>query len=145
VFVDIEIPYKEEESEIFKKVKRPRLSLEIFSTRKNKWIIIDEVLADTGADFCVLPRFIGNLLVSDITKGKYIEIKGVVPGVRLIAYMHNLRIRINGIEFEAPVALADSDDVPTIFGRVKGLDLFDAIFSKGKKLKLKSKNINNFY
>lgn len=135
--VDIEFPYREEESDVFKSVKRPRMSFEIFSIRKNKWITLDEVLADTGADFCVLPRFIGNLLVEDITKGKYIEIKGVVPGVRLIAYIHNLKIRINGKEFEAPVALADSDDVPMIFGRVKSLDIFNANFFKGEKLRLK--------
>lgn len=137
MFVDIEFPYREEESDVFEGVKRPRILLEIFSARKNRWITLDEVLADTGADFCVLPRFIGDLLVEDITKGRYIEIKGVVPGVRLIAYIHNLKIRINDKEFEAPVALADSDDVPMIFGRVKSLDLFDANFLKGEKLRLK--------
>ncbi|MDI6826404.1 MAG: hypothetical protein QMD36_04410 [Candidatus Aenigmarchaeota archaeon] len=135
--MDIEFPYREEESDVFEYVKRPRISLEIFSARKNRWITLDEVLADTGADFCVLPRFIGNLLVEDITKGRYIEIKGVVPGVRLIAYIHNFKIRINDKEFEAPVALADSDDVPMIFGRVKSLDLFDANFLRGEKLRLK--------
>lgn len=137
MFVDIEFPYREEESDVFEGVKRPRILLEIFSARKNRWITLDEVLADTGADFCVLPRFIGDLLVEDITKGRYIEIKGVVPGVRLIAYIHNLKIRINDKEFKAPVALADSDDVPMIFGRVKSLDLFDANFLKGEKLRLK--------
>jgi hypothetical protein len=93
-------------------------------------------LADTGVDFCVLPRFIGNILVKDITKGRYIEIKGVVPGVRLIAYLHKLKIRISEREFIAHVALADSDDVPCIFGRVNALDLFDANFTKGKKVRL---------
>ncbi len=135
--MDIEFPYREEESDVFEGIKRPRILLEIFSARKNRWITLDEVLADTGADFCVLPRFIGDLLVEDITKGRYIEIKGVVPGVRLIAYIHNLKIRINDKEFKAPVALADSDDVPMIFGRVKSLDLFDANFLKGEKLRLK--------
>ena len=77
------------------------------------------------------------MIVEDITTGKYIEIKGVVPGVRLVAYIHNLKIRIDKKEFEAPVALADSDDVPMILGRVKSLDLFDANFVKGKMLRLK--------
>jgi hypothetical protein len=137
VFVDVEFPYKEEKSDIFKTVKRPRIKLKVFSQTEKEWVLIDEVLADTGADFSVLPRYIGEMLVKDITKGKYIEIKGVVPGVRLIAYIHNLKIRINEKEFEAPVALADSDDVPMIFGRIKGLDLFDANFLKGEKLRLK--------
>lgn len=114
----IEFPYREEESDVLEKVKRPRVKIKIFSKVTNEWETIDEVLADTGADFCVLPRFVGNILVEDITQGKYIEIKGVVPGVRLIAYLHELRVKIDEDEFVAPVALADSDDVPCLLGRV---------------------------
>ncbi|MDI6708972.1 MAG: hypothetical protein QME47_07820 [Candidatus Thermoplasmatota archaeon] len=132
----IEFPYTDEESAIFGTVKRPRISVEVFSNLKNDWVIVDEVLADTGADLTVLPRFIGELLVEDITTGKYIEIKGVVPSAALIAFVHQMRIKINGREFEAPIALADSNAVPSIFGRVDGLDLFDARFSEGKTIEL---------
>ena len=94
------------------------------------------MLVDTGADFCVLPRFIGELSVKDITQGKYIEIKGVVPGVRLIAYLHELKIMIGKKEFTTFIAIADSDDVPSILGRVNALNLFNANFVKGIKVKL---------
>jgi predicted aspartyl protease len=109
--------------------------IQIFSKKKNRWIWVDEVLADTGADFCMLPRYLGNFFVEDITTGKYVEIKGVVPGARLIAYIHNLKIKIADRELEAYVAIADSDDVPALFGRVKGLDEFDASFLEGEKIK----------
>ena len=132
-----EFDYKREESDAFGSIKRPRIEMQIFSKKKNRWIWVDEVLADTGADFCVLPRYLGNFFVEDITTGKYIEIKGVVPGTRLIAYMHNLKIKIADLELESYIAIADSDDVPSIFGRVKGLDKFDAKFSKGEKVKLR--------
>ncbi|MDI6807019.1 MAG: hypothetical protein QMD14_04390 [Candidatus Aenigmarchaeota archaeon] len=134
--MDIEFPYHKEESNIFKEVKRPKIEIQIFSPKKNRWIWLDEVLADTGADFCVLPRFMGNILVEDISEGKYIEIKGVIPGVRLIAYLHILKVRIGEKEIVTPVALADSDDVPCIFGRVKALDLFDVSFVKGEKTRI---------
>ena len=134
--MDIEFPYEEEESDVFGKVRRPRMKIKVFSEISNDWETIDEVLADTGADFCVFPRFIGNLLVKDITLGKYVEIKGVVPGVRLIAYLHKLRVRIDEKVFEAPVAIADSDDVPCLFGRVNALDIFNANFIKGEKLRI---------
>lgn len=134
--MDLEFPYKDEKSDVFRDIKRPRIEIEIFSSKKDRWVWLDEVLADTGADFCVLPRFIGNVLVEDITKGKYVEIKGVVPGVRLISYIHELKVKVGDSEFVAPVAIADSDDVPAIFGRVKGLDLFDAGFLKGRIVKL---------
>jgi hypothetical protein len=43
---------------------------------------------------------------------------------------------ISGKEFTALIAIADSDDVPCILGRVNALDLFDANFVKGMKVKL---------
>jgi len=132
-----EFDYKQEESDAFGSIKRPRIEIQIFSKKKNRWIWVDEVLADTGADFCVLPRYPGNFFVEDITTGKYIEIKGVVPGARLIAYIHQLKIKIADMELKTHVAIADSDDVPSIFGRVKALDLFDADFLRGEKIKLR--------
>ena len=39
-------------------------------------------------------------------------------------------------ELIQPIAIADSNNVPSIFGRVGGLDLFDANFIRGEKLKL---------
>ena len=47
-----------------------------------------------------------------------------------------LRLKVGDREFEAPVAIADSNDVPSIFGRVKCLDLFDVNFTKGTEVKL---------
>ena len=132
----IEFPYTEEESRTFGLVKRPRMLIRIFFRTRRIWIPIKDTLADTGADSTVLPRFIGELLVEDITTGKYSEITGVVPGSVLVAYIHELRLKEGDREFEAPVAIADSNDVPSIFGRVKCLDLFDANFTKGAEVKL---------
>ena len=50
---------------------------------------------------------------------------------------------------ELPVALADSDDVPIILGRVDGIDIFDARFLNGNEVKMswkdeERKKSNNF-
>ena len=131
----IDFPYIEEKSDIFGIIKRPRMALEIFSKLKREWIVIDEVLVDTGADLTVLPRFIGEMLIEDITTGKYIEIKGITPGIVLIAFVHTMQTRIDKKELKLSVALADSNAVPSIFGRVDGLDKFNVSFLKGKKTK----------
>lgn len=68
--MEIEFPYKEEESRTFGVVKRPRTTIRIFSRTKGVWIPIKDTLVDTGADSAILPRFIGELLVEDITTGK---------------------------------------------------------------------------
>ena len=83
-----------------------------------------------------MPRFAGKLVVDDITSGRQIEIRGVVPYSKLICYIHNLKFKINDKEFNVPVAITDSDDVPIILGRTKGLNLFMAQFSNGEELVL---------
>lgn len=121
--------YKEGKSQLFEKtIKRPLIEIEVYSTKSNRWIQIDKVLADTGADICLLPRFIGNLLVEDITKGIYRKIRGVVPNTFLNGFIHELKIKIGSKEFIAPIFIADSNDVTPILGREKALDLFTACF-----------------
>jgi predicted aspartyl protease len=125
----------EKESGIFGKVKRPLIQLEV-KTCMSEWLALREVLADTGADISIFPREIGEQIVENITNGKMIEIKGIVPFARVIAFIHTLTIKINGKEFTAPVAIAESNDVPPILGRVDGLNLFNSLFAKGEELKL---------
>lgn len=35
----------------------------------------------------------------------------------MVAYVHQIDVRIGNFEFEDPVAIADSNDVPSILGR----------------------------
>jgi len=118
------------------KILRPLIDIEIFSEVERDWIKIKEVLADTGADISIIPRSTGELILQDTTKGKVQEIKGIVPFARLIVYIHSMKFKINNKEFELPVAVADSFDVPPILGRVKGLDLFNVDFRKGQKINI---------
>ena len=124
--------YTEKESGFFGKVLRPLIEVEIQGDTL-EWIKIENALADTGADISVLPRDVGDLLIEDVTKGKPYEIRGIVPYAKLIVYIHQLKLRLNGKEL---VAISDSNDVPPILDRVKGLDLFDANFTKGAEVKL---------
>lgn len=126
--------YRKKHSKIFGTVLRPLVDIEVWSKTNNDWEIIDNVLADTGADISILPRFLAEPLVKDITTGQYIEIKGVVPSTVLIAFIHPAKIRVNKREFETKVAFADSNDVPPILGRYKGLDLFEVTYDKGKEI-----------
>lgn len=120
--------YQEGKSFLFGTVKRPLIEIEMYSTKSEKWISISDVLADTGADICLLPRFIGDLLVGNTTTGTYKEIRGVVPNTFLNGFIYNLKIKIADHEFIAPVFIADSDNVTPILGRNESLDLFKACF-----------------
>jgi len=128
----VKYPYLEKRSKILGRVKRPLVPIEIEG--KGRWIPVDEVLVDTGADISLLPRSIGELAVGDIAKGKYVEIKGVVPSAVLVAFVHNMRLRVAGRVFETKVGIADSNDIPPILGRFKSLDLFGVEFRKGREM-----------
>lgn len=130
----MKFPYIEKESRILGRILRPLIQIEIFSRERKDWEVIDEVLADTGADLTVLPRYLGENLIRDITSGKYVEIKGVVPTSVLVAFIHKLKIKVAGKEFDTKVAIADSNDVPPILGRFDALDLFNIDFKKGKEM-----------
>jgi hypothetical protein len=113
------------------------LTIEAYSPAEKSWITIHDVLADTGADITVLPRYVGEIIVGEITVGRYAEIKGVEPSSVLIAFIHKLKLNVCGREFETNVAIADSNNVPPILGRFKVLDLFDVEFKKGKEVVFK--------
>ena len=130
-----EFDYKEQDSAIFGKVKRPLLELDVYSEREKAWLPLYKVLADTGADISILPRYIGKLVVADILEGRRINIRGVVPHSKIVCYIHALKLRVGSKEFTLPVAIAESDNVPIVLGRVKGLDIFKCIFD-GKKIVL---------
>ena len=128
--------YKKQKSGLFGNVLRPIIELEAYSQVIDDWLVLENILADTGADISMLPRSIGEALVADITQARKAQIKGVVPRARVNVYIHTLKFRLNSKHFNLPVAIADSDSVPPILGRIKGLDLFNANFKKGKFLRL---------
>lgn len=120
--------YQEDKSLLFGIVKRPLIEVEVYSNKSKGWVSFKRMLADTGADICLLPRFMGSLLVEDVTKGTYKKVRGVVPNTFLNGFVHNLNIKVGEKEFTAPVFIADSEDVTPLIGRVKALDLFTAWF-----------------
>lgn len=120
--------YQEGKSSLFGSIKRPLIELEVYSQKLQKWVSIEKVLADTGADICLLPRFMGNLLVEDATTGIDKRLRGVVPNTFLNGFIHDLKIRVGNKEFTTPVFIADSEDVTPILGRAKAMDLFKACF-----------------
>jgi len=128
--------YKKQESRLFGKVLRPLIELEAYSEVTNDWVVLENVLADTGADISMLPRIMGEALIGDIMQGKKAQVKGIVPRARMNVYVHTLKFRLNSKRFNLPVAITDSDEVPIVLGRVKGLDIFNANFKKGKVLQL---------
>jgi predicted aspartyl protease len=132
----MKIAYTEKESRIFGNMLKPVIYMEIFSQTHSLWCGIDDVLVDTGADITLIPRNIGKGLVADIHSGEKASIKGITP-FELSVYIHSLKIRVANNEFETKVAIANADEVPVVLGRYRALDIFHAIFDKGKEFSLR--------
>ncbi len=132
---EVTFRYQDETSNIFKRIKRPRLKLQIYSRVFREWIIIEDVLADTGADISILPKTLGAVLVGKIINKKRYKISGLVAHSYM--YLHNLRTKINGREIKAIFAVANTDDLPPTLGRKGALDKFEVTFEKGRLLKIK--------
>ena len=130
----IKIPFSSQKSNIFGTISRPLVTMKVYSKTRNTWIPVYDTLADTGADITLLPRYLGEMVVGDITTGKYAEIKGVAPNAVLAGFIHDVRIEIFRKEINTKVIIGDSDDVRPVLGRLNGLDLFDITFSKGEYL-----------
>ncbi len=126
--------YIEKESRLFGRILAPLIYIEAFS-KHEVWCGIDKVLVDTGADITLLPRDIGEILVDDITSGEQTLVKGLGPN-ELKVFIHSIKLRVAGKEFETKVAIADSDEAPAVLGRFKALDVFRAEFIEGKELVL---------
>ena len=128
------IPYVDENSDVFKKIKRPKLALSIYSKNLKKWIRIEDFLADTGADISILPKSLGKLIIGDYKTGVRYKISGFAREKAVDLYVHKLTVRLAGKKFRTNFAISNSDDVPPTLGRFGALDKFDIRYQQGRKL-----------
>jgi hypothetical protein len=129
----LNFPYIEGASVIFGTILRPLVSLEAYSEPLGQWVPLENLLADTGADISVLPRPLGELLVDDVTAGRYSPLSGINPSAVLPAFIHIVQVRLGDEEFEMPLAIADSSLIPPVLGRKDALDRFVVRFVVGEE------------
>lgn len=132
----LRLPYRAGQSDLVGQIRRPLLTVSLFSERFHEWVEIQNVLADTGADLSLLPSHIGELLVPDIADGTTGTVRGIAPGRGLHVYLHRLSLRIGSRSLRGTVGIAASAAVPALLGRYQVLDRFTAMYQMGKTLVL---------
>lgn len=127
--------YIERVHPVFGHILRPAITLHLHSTLFDQWLVLNDVLVDTGADISVAPLPLGQILIDHIEDGQPIRLGGVVASsARHNAFVHHIQARVGEHAFEMPVAIAISQTIPPIVGRLDALDRFTAHFIKGQKL-----------
>jgi hypothetical protein len=71
---------------------------------------------------------VADLLGLDLNAGRKVDLAGV-GGASTIAYLHNLHTRFDGsLILEVPFAIADSETVPNLLGRLGVFDRLQVSF-----------------
>lgn len=76
----LRFPNRTGHSDLLGRVRRPLVTISIFSQRFSEWIEIQNLLAGTGADLTLLPSHLGEVLLPDIRDAKSGIVRGIVPG-----------------------------------------------------------------
>ena len=123
---------------------RPRPFVEIslkYRNRKRSFL----ALADTGADYCTLPREVGETLGIDVLSGKLSKMTGI-GNMEYVTFMHTVTLLIGEVEYKSAVTFSKNKDIPPfpILGHIGFFDHFKVLFnSREEYLFLKPVLIND--
>jgi len=84
---------------------------------------------DSGADTSLFPRGDASLLKLSLYDGEYRPIMGI-GRVMMLAYVHDVKMRIGETVFDVNIAFADSDEVPRLLGRADVFKRFKITFDE---------------
>ncbi len=99
--------------------------------RGNSWVPVSALL-DSGATISILNGDVGRALDINIENGERIEPLGI--GGKIIAFIHKIKLKINGSVIEAEVAFTDELSVPlNLLGRKGIFESFLVCFNDREK------------
>lgn len=112
-------------------VSRPYLHVTLFYGANKRRVLS---LVDSGADYCLFHASVAAELGIDLKSGWLKDFGGIAAGQAVQAYMHTIRIEIQGfaerVEIEA--GFADSDAIGGLLGGVGFLDNYKVTLEKYK-------------
>lgn len=122
------IPYEEEKSNIFPKIKRPVAYVHFWSRFINDWVRY-KMIVDTGADYTILPLYRTLDLGIDPKKDCVLKKTSGVGGKTTVYFLkRNIKIKIGSFELDIPVGFIDSYLIPPLLGREKCLNVLKVTF-----------------
>lgn len=128
-------PYEKIYESKFGPVFRPLVKVNFqLKLKKGKWLGV-WMIADTGADQTIIPRYLSEKLEIDLEKDCFKDrTYGVGGGQEMFVLKDRFSIRLGKWEMKIPLAVLDSDEIPPLMGRLGFLETFNALFSKKLKV-----------
>lgn len=128
--MNIAFPFKEEESPILGKIRRPIAEVQFQSLKNNIWQSI-EMIVDSGADYTLLPRFLSQQLEVDLNKEtNRIKTKGIGGIQSVFLLRRKMKVKLGLFERWIMVGFANDDFLPPLLGRHTFFETFKVIFEK---------------
>jgi len=129
--------YQENGSTKFGRIYVPIARVRFFWP-KTKSRIDPVLIVDTGADFTILPNYLGRDLGISFKDDCIEESIGGVGGTRKTFFVKQLvPVEIGKFRRNVPLAIMEDDSVPPLLGRLGFFETFNVEFLKTKKINFK--------
>ena len=116
-------PYEKFPSRIFGAIYRPVVAVNFWCRRLGEWREVIAI-ADTGADYSVLPRFYAYDLGIDLKKECSKKRTKGIGGEEHIHIYQKMKVSFLNEVFTMPVGFVSHDDLPPIVGHKRFLEKF---------------------
>lgn len=109
------------------KIYRPYIQILISSNKINEWIPT-EMIVDTGADYTLFPKRYAQLLGINFNKDcREEETQGVGGKEKIYLCKKNILIKFGAFKKQIPVGFLNSDNIPSLLGRLQALEILTLI------------------
>jgi len=121
--------FKKEDSAILSVIYRPVVKIHFWSAKGRYWLKV-LMIADTGADYTLLPRYFASDLKIDLIKDCRVFSTVGIGGSQKVYFLPSIKIKLGKWKRNIPVGFLDKNTVPPLLGRHKALEKFNALFTK---------------
>lgn len=134
----VKFPFEAVGKSFFGEVFRPVAKVSLHSIKDNVWVDTWMVI-DTGADFTILPLHLSEKLRISL-EDDCIKDSSVGIGGEQTIYLckKKVKIKIDSLSREIPLAFFDSNEIPPILGRLGALETFETTFNKNRAVIFKN-------
>lgn len=125
----IQFPFEKTYSKILGEIRRPVANV-IFTSphtprlKQEVWLLID-----SGADYTLLPRYLGLDLKVDFEKDCQIFYTSGIGGTEKVFLLPKMKAQLGNFKRIVPVGFLDRNEVPPLLGRHLFLETLEVYFS----------------
>ena len=126
-------PFRKEKSAIFGEIARPVAKVFFWSDRWNDWESV-WMIADTGADYSLLPKYLSWELGVDLARDCEKHQTGGIGGEETVFLFRKQKVKLGSWQGIIPVGFLGNDDIPPLLGRQDFLEKLKVTFENHKTI-----------